>query len=74
MTQVIWQEDSDNVLTAELKGMQLVVSRTELSKTVRFLIRRQACPLSEFFMVQSGHRENVEQAMEAAESVATQFA
>ena len=74
MTRVIWQEDSDNVLTAESKGMQLSVFRTELSKAVRFLVRRQACLLSKFFVVHSGHRESVEQAMEAAEYVAAQLA
>lgn len=71
--QAIWQENNGYGLKAELCGMHLAVSRVGESKTVRFLIRKRT-PLSlSFFLVQSGYRESLEQAMEAAEHMAEQL-
>ena len=73
VTEAIWQENNGQGFTAELCGMHLAVSRVGESKMVRFLVRKQT-PLSlDLFLMQSGYRESLEQAMKAAEHVAEQL-
>lgn len=70
MIQAIWQESSSQCLTAELDGMQLAVSRIGEGRTVRFLIWKQMHFPVGLCLVQSGHRDSLEQAMRAAEYAA----
>lgn len=70
MPQVVWHRDSQRSLTADMNDIQLDVSWIQESWAARFVVRQRVHNGQTLFLVQSGHRDSLSQAMKAAEQVA----